>query len=501
MNLRQQGAVTKTEPKKEEGMRMKPKDLLSFFIPYKYMDAETLINACGRMATGEDAEKELAKTKRAIKALVDKKYVAKKVLYQKRNRSGSEKRKWAIEPYDESKRWAREHGYKIYVLTKAGFEVAIENIDTDFGNMIRRQCEQGVEWIDNSKRTRNYNYTRQRANIYTYMSLAGVDVPGEKRVKPISGIKEDNKQVKTVPDVICEAMKSTMSLLPDNAVAYFADHPTLYMKEEIGGDMGKNIGKDNIIALLVTAKELFPIYHTSDYYGTAWVLRNKKETSVTLANFAYSVSHPTAAHNRALIFASNLKEFADLILSSHMKPTETDRPFGPYKSRSIKLETLAKPYESLYAIPECEATIDHLKYLLFDGEATPFEDTLSALLEDYDSEARYSEMSAYSAQTRFTPYADCLTFPEDELERFLFQEDIFPFVAFLTDDNRLATPIFDGRDMDLNRISRAYHFCEASGYIGNIMVKNKLQKNLIIICFPWQVSWYKKIFYNSIFIY
>ena len=478
---------------------MKRNDLLSYFIPYKYMDAETLINACIGKTSGEDARKEMAKTKRAIKALVDKKYISKKVLYQKRDRGGSKTRKWAIESYDESKRWAREHGYKIYVLTKAGFEAAIENIDTDFGNMIRRQCAQGAEWIDNSKRTRNYNYTRQRSNVYTYMSMAGVDVPGKKRVRPISGIKEENKQVKTVSDVIRESMKSTMSLMPEDTVSYFSTHPTLYMKEEIGGDIERNINKDNIIALLVTANELFPIYHTSDYYGTAWVLRNKKETSVTLANFAYSIFHPTAAHNRALIFASNLKEFSDLILSAHMEPTETDRSFGPYTARSVKLEILAKPFDSLYAIPECEATVDHLRYLL-DGEATPFEDTLSARLESFKSEARYFEMGSYASQTKFTPYPENLVIPDDELERVLFLDDIFPYGVFLTDDNRLATPVFDGRDMDLNKISRAYYFYSEKNSIGKIKLENQENKNLIIVCFPWQIKWYRQIFGEAMFL-
>lgn len=466
------------------------------------MDAETFINVCDGSTTNGDVDKEVASTKRILKILVDKKYVTKKALYQKRNRSGSgdDVRKWAIESYDDSKRWAREHGYKIYILTKAGFDAVIETMNTDFGGLIKKQYSPAIEWIDKAKRTKSYNSLRQRANIYTYMRMAGVDVPGENRVRPTSGIIEDDMQVKTVSDVIREAMKSTMSLMQIDAVAHFSKHPTLYMKEEIGGDVGKNINKDNIIALLVTAQELFPIYHTGNYYGTAWVLRNKKETSVTLANFSYSISHPNAFHNRALIFASNLKEFSDLILSAHMEPTETDRPFGPYTARSVKLETLAKPYDSLFAIPECEATVEHIKYLLLDGEATPFEDTLSSRLDAFDSEAKYFEMTSYASQTKYTPYPESLVFPEDEYERLLFVEKIFPYGVLLSQDNRLVTPVFDGRDMDLNKISRAYYFYKEGGNIGVIQQKNAQHKNLIIICFEWQIKWYKKIFGEAIFL-
>ena len=479
---------------------MKTNELLQLFIPYRFVDFETIMNAGTSGAESGVIEKETAKIKRLLKSLVNKKYVTKKVLYQRKNRSGTEQRKWAIETYDASKRWAREHGYKIYVLTKAGFEATMLSMNTDFGNEIRsRNSNPKIAWFDNTKRTRNYNYTRQRANIYTYMRMAGVDVPGEKRVRPTSGIIEDDMQVKTVSDVIREAMKSTMRLMPVDTATYFSSHPTLYMKEEIGGNMEKNLGKDNIIALLVTAQELFPIYHTSDYYGTAWVLKNKKETSVSLTNFAYSISLPNASHNRALIFASNIKEFSDLILSAHREPTDTDRPFGPYLTKSVKLEILAKPFDSLLAIPECEATVAHLKYLI-NGEATPFEDTLSARLEAFNSEAKYFEMPQYISQTKYTPKEECLVLPNDDFERLIFSENVFQYGALLSEDNSLVTPVFDGRDMDLNKISRVFYFYKEGGNIGTLSIGDQKYKNLIIICFPWQIKWYKSIFGEAIFI-
>lgn len=480
---------------------MKINDLLQLFIPYRFMDAETFINVCDGSTTNGDVEKEIARAKRSLRALVDKRYISKKVLYQKRNRRGDEfdVRRWAIESYEESKRWAREHGYKIYVLTKAGFNAAMKIVNTDLSNTIREQCGPSTEWTDRSKRTKNYNSLRQRANIYTYMRMAGVDVPGINRVRPTSGIIEDNMQVKTVSDVIREAMKSTLSLVPVDTAAHFLKHPTLYMKEEIGGDVGKNINKDNIIALLVTAQELFPIYHTGTYYGTAWILRNKKETSVTLANFAYSISLPNAFHGRAIIFASNVKEFSDLILSAHMEPTETDFPFGPYYVRSIKLEQLARPYESLFAIPECEATVAHLKYLI-NGEATPFEDTLSARLEAFNSEAKYFEMPQYMSQTKYTPKEECLVLPNDDFERLIFSENVFQYGALLSEDNSLVTPVFDGRNMDLNKISRVFYFYKEGGNIGTLSIGDQKYKNLIIICFPWQIKWYKSIFGEAMFL-
>lgn len=473
-------------------------DLLDYFVPYKFQDENTIINSITSKLGEEEPAKKRTMARRLIKTLENKKYITKKVLYLKSNRSTKEK-SWAIDNYENSKRHARETGYVVYVLTKSGYQEFLKSAaDCPLTTMLRDLFTPDLQWTDPSKRSSHYNYQRMRASIYTYMNDAGITTSKQNRCKAISGIEEGNESPKTVADTIRIATGRTMCLIPENAANHFSTSPTLYMKEEVLTHTGKNAYKDNILALIVTAHELFPIYHTSDYYGSAWLTSSKKETITSLSNFAFALSLSAYSVTRALIFASTPKEFADLILTSHNIHTNTIRYFGPYKSRSIGTKILGQPYDHLYAVPECEATAQQINYLMTADPNSTIEDTLADSLLAFDSEAEYFEMMPYAQH--ITPIETALTIPEDTAERAIFLTELFRWGVFLNGNDREATPVADCRDMDLRAISRAYYFYAETSSIGNIVYKTKKFRNIIIICFNWQINWLKKLFENAIFL-
>lgn len=472
-------------------------DLLDYFVPYKFQDENTIINSITSKLCEEDPAKKRTMARRLIKTLENKKYITKKVLYLKSNRSTKEK-SWAIDNYENSKRHARETGYVVYVLTKSGYQEFLKSdADCPLTSILRDLFTPDLQWTDPSKRSSHYNYQRMRASIYTYMNDAGITTSKQNRCKAISGIEEVNESPKTVADTIRIATGKTMCLIPENPANHFSASPTLYMKEEILTQIGKNAYKDNILALLVTAQELFPIYHTSDYYGTAWLTSSKKETITSLSNFAFSLSLSIYSVTRALIFASTPKEFADLILTAHNIDTNTIRYFGPYKARSIGNRILGQPYDHLYAVPECEATAKQIKYLITADPNSTIEDTLADSLLAFDSEAEYFEMAPYAQH--ITPIETALRIPEDTAERTIFLSELFQWGVILNGNDREATPVFDCRDMDLRTISRVYYFYAETDAIGNIVYKSVKYKNIIILCFNWQINWLKKIFNNVLF--
>ncbi len=471
-------------------------NLLEYFVPYKYQDENTIINSMMDKIDGNDRAKKRTVIRRLIKDLERKKLISKKVLFLKSNRSTKE-RTWAIDSYEKSKRHARETGYIIYTLTKSGFQEYLRTSNcTPLINSLSNTYHDELQWVDPTKRSSHYNYQRMRACIFTYMDDAGIATSHTLRYRPMSGSKEENNSPKTVAEIIRIATDETLCLEASNTSDFFTKHPTLYMKEEFIDRVGKNAYKDNILALLISASKLFPIYHTSDYYGTAWLASSKKETLAALSNFAYSLSLPNHDASEAIIFASNPKEFADLILTAHNIPTNTTRYFGPYKSRSIKFDILGKPFEHLYVMPECEATAKQIKYLITRQDTTP-EDTLSTALMNYDSEAEYFDLSEYLLHIAPDPNALCV--PEDLAERTIFLTEIFQWGVMLTGKTSEATPVYDCRNMDLKVMSLAYYFYAETNAIGNIDYKNVRYKNMIILCFEWQLNWLNKIFEKAIF--
>lgn len=468
--------------------------LLINTIPYQYCLFPMMLQGASKREI-DDAYGIL--TDAARRGLIEKVY-----LYEPKDKEETQ-----VIPAEEATKHQKRYGIYACKLTGKGLKYLQKKSDLSGETFFDSVIFMSTEFVWGSmapSSTNTYNQARQRQAIVNIMRAAGVATVTEPRPKPQAD--EISEYVQPHADTDANDFKGAVARrmeelqLPTNTLKdMLKTTPVLYMRSEFFPQLSVN--RDSVVALLCTADEYYPVYHTTNPRGTLWVEKSKHQTKETVISFDYNMGFPvkSCSVTSAFLFVSTVKEFRDVFVTAHELPHDCKRKFGKRGAGSIQRGNIAKPYEHLYVIPESTKAWNQVQDVLKKYDDEFFEDTFAAKLNETYPDALYESLEKFLGR-RYDE--TILRLPEKNSKEWnTFLDSEFKFAAVLdTEDSSKVTPVLFGYDMDAVAISKAFYWFAETDIIGSITLPDGEHRNLIIACYDWQYKFYSHLFTDAIFL-